>query len=152
MQDETLGVSADPSPIGPGETGGGAKKSKIRWFIFGCAAAGVVGIVVLALGAGLFVRWGMGIFAEQVKLELRENPVILEHLGRLDTLEMDMTASTAAEDEDEFVFNAEGTKGSGVIRAICITRSPDREEVVSGTLELPDGSTYDLFPDGESGG
>jgi len=90
------------------------------------------------------------VFAEQVKTGLRDNPVVVEHLGRLDNLEIDLAESIAASDDDEFVFNAEGPKGSGVIRAVCVTRSSGREEVVSGTLELPGGETYDLFPGSES--
>jgi hypothetical protein len=148
MNDTDGSHALDQSPINPGGGPARPRKSKVSFVVWGCVGLGVVGIVAVAVIVWLFIHWGMGMFEEQVKMDLRDNPVVIEHLGRLDSLEVMWSASMAAPGTDEFVFRAEGTKGTGVIRAVCVTRSADREEVVSGTLEMSDGSDYDLFPEG----
>ena len=103
----------------------------------------------MVLGSLLMVRFGMGIFADQVKTDLKENPVIIAHLGMIEDLEIDIMGSLAAPGSEEFVFRARGTKGRGEITAVCVTRDPETEEVVSGTLQMSDGEVYDLFPEPE---
>lgn len=93
------------------------------------------------------VRLGLDVFANDVESELRDNPVIIEHIGRIDELEVDLTASLSTEEEDDFVFKVRGTKGSGLIHATCVTIDDGTEEVTSGTIQLESGETLDLFPE-----
>lgn len=121
----------------------GDKRPVWPWVV-GCGCLVVVILGALAIfGAGHF---GLRVFSEQVANELRDNPVVIEHLGTLQELEVEFAASAAAPGENEFVFQAKGSKGEGRIRADCVTVGAD-EEVVAGTLEMASGEIYDLFPD-----
>lgn len=113
----------------------------------GCVV--IVVLVLAAIGAAVYFigKAGVDIIAEQVKVDIRDNPVILEHLGNLQTLELDLKATAAASGEDVYVFQATGTKGKGEIRATVVTVS-DTERVKEGTLRLESGATHDLFPGG----
>ena len=112
-----------------------------------------IAIVIVAIGAlavvgvGLLALWGMNLVAEQVGENLRDNPVILDHLGTIESIDIDFSKSIDAPNEDAFVFNVEGSRGSGIVTAVLVTIDEDREEVVSGTLELASGETLDLFPE-----
>lgn len=131
----------DATPIEPGRS-----SKKGLYGLLGCGGCVVLGIAVVVLGSILLVWAGMGIFADQVKADLRENPVIVEHLGMIEDLEVEIMGSLAAPGDEEFVFRARGTKGRGEITAVCVTRDAETEEVVSGTLQMRDGEVYDLFP------
>ena len=142
---------SDPVPGAPEDPYAPRRKKS------GCGiVALVVGLVVgcgvlAALCCGGLFLFGTRTVAEQVKTDLRGNPVIEEHLGPIDTIELDWIASQNAPGEDEFVFDVEGPKGTGRIQVVTETVDAETEDVVSGTLELPNGETYDLFPDGEGG-
>lgn len=62
-------------------------------------------------GGGAFFWFGSNVFSEQVRNELRDNPVIAERIGEIRSMKVDWTKSAAAEGEDVYVFNIEGTKG-----------------------------------------
>ena len=107
---------------------------------------GVVVLLVVAVGA---VTWyGLDLVAEQVKADIEDNPVIVEHIGRIESIELDFSASADAPGDDTFVFELKGTKGSGVLTAEVVTVGDEHEEVRSGTLRLASGETVDLFPEG----
>ncbi len=112
----------------------------------------VVGVVLLLLvcGGGIYFIFysGMGMLQQQVRADLEGNPVIAENIGPIATFEVDFGASMKVEGGDVFVFNVSGPKGTGVVVAECLTIDADTEQVVSGTLEMPTGEIYDLFPDG----
>lgn len=93
------------------------------------------------------VKLGLDVFAAAVETDLRENPVIVEHIGRIEELEVELATSLTTEGQDDFVFRARGTKGSGLISATCVTNDDGSEEVVAGTIQLDSGETFDLFPD-----
>lgn len=120
--------------------------SKGKLFVLGCGGCALITFVVIFGGGWLFVHFGMSVFADQVRADLQDNPVIIEHLGRIESIEMEMMSSISVEGQDEFVFRAEGTKDSGIITAICITLDSDTEQVTSGTLQVSSGEVFDLFP------
>jgi hypothetical protein len=93
------------------------------------------------------MKLGLGVFADEVESELRSNPVIIEHIGRIDKFELDLSASVAEAGDEDFVFEVEGTKGSGLVTATCVTNDDGIEEVIAGTIQLESGETLDLFPD-----
>ncbi|MHC4933390.1 MAG: Coa1/Tim21 domain-containing protein, partial [Planctomycetota bacterium] len=78
------------------------------------------------------------------------NPVILEHIGRIESIEFDFMATGAAQGDDTLVFNLKGTKGEGVLTAEVITIDDEHEEVRSGFLRLPSGERVDLFPEADA--
>lgn len=101
------------------------------------------GFLIVAGCCG-FAFWGWGLFTDQAKDALNANPVIQEHIGNIESIETDFTATGNAEGDDVFVFRIKGPKGSGVVTAEFISTGADSEEVRSGTLELDSGETYDL--------
>ncbi len=137
---------APPPPVEATPIEPGRSSKKGLYGLLGCGGCAVLGIAVVVFGSFLLVWFGLGIFVDQVKTDLKENPVIVEHLGMIEDLEVDIMGSLAAPGEEEYVFRARGSKGQGEITAECVTRDADTEEVVSGTLQMSDGEIYDLFP------
>ena len=99
-------------------------------------------------GLGGVAFFGLNLVAREIETELRDNPVIVEHIGEIEEFDVDWTGSFAAED-DIFVFDVRGSKGSGEITAESITNDDGDEDVVSGSLRMKDGTTFDLFPESE---
>ena len=97
-------------------------------------------------GGWAVMRFGLGIFTDEVENDLRSNPVVLEHIGRIEDFDLDFGASIATEGEEDFVFRVSGTKGSGRISATCVT-TDGVEKVVAGTIQLESGELLDLFPE-----
>lgn len=106
----------------------------------------IVGFILLSLvGIGGLGFRGWDLFTDQAKEALDKNSVILQHVGEIDRIEMDVTATGDAEGEDVFVFRVAGSRGTGVVTAEFITVDADTEEIGSGTLRLSSGETYDLL-------
>lgn len=128
------------------ECGGAGRRGGARAIVL--ILIGAVGTLVLVCcgGGALVLHLGMGEFAHQVQADLTDNPVIVEHIGEIESFTIKYGASFLEEGEDVFVFRIRGTKGAGTVTAECVSVSDDEEDVVSGTLELAGGETFDLFP------
>ena len=112
--------------------------------IFG-AIAGVGVLILLCCGGGIYFAMDTMV-ANQVAEDLRDNPVINEHVGRIRDTDFVFSDSFAA-GPDEYVIEVVGTKGNG--RLIVETEDAGgKEHVISGFLETPDGERHDLFPEG----
>ena len=138
------------NPYGPpGQPGAAVRKGRPPWLIavLTCGGCFVLLAIALAIGTGFLVRLGFGLFADAVADDLRDHPVITTHLGELEELEIDWMESMMEPGEDDFVFQARGSEGSGTLRVTSLTLDDDTEDVVAGTLELESGETFDLFPD-----
>jgi len=151
-------MSQDYQPVGPSsppqstqptppEESESPAAGKGRYLLWGCGGCAVIAIFGAIIGSWIVMSFGFGVFADEVETDLRTNPVIIEHLGRIEEFELDLGKSIAAEGDDDFVFRARGTKGSGLITVTCITNDDDIEEVVAGTVQLDTGETLDLFPE-----
>jgi hypothetical protein len=150
-------MTQDYTPVGPStppiETQDRTPKKSFPWnkvLIFGCGGCAVVGALVIVFGGWGLLRLGLGVFSDEVESELRSNPVIIEHIGRIEEFDLDLSASIAEEGGEDFVFRVSGTKGSGLVSATCVTNDDGIEEVVAGTIQLESGETLDLFPEAES--
>ena len=120
------------------------------WIILGIVVVG--GLTVVLVCAGLWWH-GWNVLADQSRAAMNRNVVILEHLGEVLDIEVELVATADQPNEDVFVFKAVGAKGTGVVTAEFLTVDADNEAIVSGTLELPDGRTFDLVPgSAEDGG
>ena len=117
--------------------------------MMGCGGCAIIAVLATILGGWAMVRFGFNVFASEVESDLHDNPVIVEHLGRIEEFEIDLTASITTEGADDFVFRARGTKGAGLISVTCVTNDDGVEEVIAGTIQLDSGETHDLFPDEE---
>jgi hypothetical protein len=106
----------------------------------------IVGFILLSLvGIGGLGFRGWDLFTDQAKEALDKNSVILQHVGEIDRIEMDVTATGDAEGEDVFVFRVAGSKGTGVVTVEFVTVDVYTEEICFGTLRLSSGETYELL-------
>lgn len=119
------------------------KRRRWPWIIGGIVLGGGLTVVLLCAGLGWY---GWSVLSEQYRVAMNRNPVIVEHLGEVREIEIDLGATGDEPGEDVFVYRAIGAKGTGVVTAEFHTVDDDNEEIISGTLELPDGRTFDLMP------
>jgi len=121
-----------------------------KWLVIGgVSAVALVGGCALC-GLGGWALWASGsqLLEEQVAADLRDNPVIVEHIGTIQTLELDPMAAPQHTGPEDNPYRIVGTKGTGVIVVSSRTVSGDVEVVESGTLYVDGGGSYDLFPQG----
>lgn len=85
------------------------------------------------------VEAGAGLFIQQAREAAQRYPVIQQHIGRINTFEIDSEASGAAPGMNAFVFDVAGDKGRGRLEADFITVSADTERLGKGVLTLADG-------------
>jgi len=116
----------------------------------GCIISIIV-VVLLVIGGGVAAFfWGMDMAAEEVRKAVQDDPVIMEHIGEITEIDLNLTATgqapenqkTAAGEKHTFlVLDLVGTKGKG-----RLTLKMDQEEksFTDGTLKMADGKTYDL--------
>jgi hypothetical protein len=147
-------MTQDYTPVGPStpsiESQDPGPKKTFPWnkvLIFGCGGCAVIVVLAMVFGGWALMKLGLGVFADEVESELRTNPVIIEHVGRIEEFELDLSASVAEAGGEDFVFKVSGTKGSGLVTATCVTNEEGIEEVVAGTIQLESGETLDLFPE-----
>jgi hypothetical protein len=107
--------------------------------------AALVVALVIAVAGGITAR-SLGAFTDSVEADLRQNPVIIEHIGRIESFDLELRASIEEPGEDAFVFRVEGTRGAGLIHATCVTVEDGGQNVIAGSLQLTGGETVDLFP------
>jgi hypothetical protein len=92
------------------------------------------------------VMVGMNIVTAEVADELRDNPKFREHIGELREMSVDYIASAAKDDDETFVYNVEGDKGSGVVTVKQVTDDDGSERIVEATLRLKNGQTVQIVP------
>ncbi len=81
----------------------------------------------------------------QARTDIKDHPVIVEHIGEITSFEVDDDASANFPGENDFVFRIQGSKGSGTLTATCVTIDEFTEDITAGYLEI-DGQKYELFP------
>ncbi len=119
------------------------KSRRWLWIILGIVVGGGLTVVLVCAGLGWY---GWNAFSDQCRAALNSNVVIIEHLGEVREIEFDLVASGDQPNEDVFVLKAVGANGTGVVTVEFLSVDADNEAIVSGTLELPDGRTFDLVP------
>jgi hypothetical protein len=109
---------------------------------------GVGGVaVVCCCGGGIAVGMlGMNIISTEIGDKLRDNPKFREHIGELKDISVDFVASAAKDDEDTFVYNVKGDKGSGVVTVKHTTDDDGNEQIVEASLRMSDGKQVQLVP------
>jgi hypothetical protein len=126
-----------PPPLSPQPR----KKSKVIWIVLGTLLLG--GVVVCACCGG-FVCLGFGVMSTQIANDLRDNPAMRQHVGEIQSFKCNIIASAAEEDEDTFVFDVVGDKGTGTVTVKSMTDADGNEEIIWARLRTSDGSTIDL--------
>jgi hypothetical protein len=110
-------------------------------------------LVVLALsllvccGGGYFVtRFGMSMLTSEIEDQLRDNPLLRDKIGDVQSFEMDWVRSFRDQQDDTFVYRVKGTKGEGEVTVRHVTNDEGDEEILSATLRLPNGERVELVP------
>ncbi len=110
------------------------------------AVVGGIGLicVLVCCGAGIWVvQFGMSVVSADIENQLRDHPEIEEHVGAIQSLEVDWAKSMAEDDYDIWTYDVEGTKAKGEL--IVESESDfDSEVIVSATLRLSTGEEIEL--------
>lgn len=109
---------------------------------------GLGGALFLCCGGGVVAvgMFGMNIVAAEVEEQLRDNPKLREHIGEIQSLEFDFVATAAKDDDETFVYNVQGDKGSGTLTVRQTTDEELNEVIEQATLRLKDGKTVEIVP------
>lgn len=111
--------------------------------LIGCLIAGVVGALVCCGGMFAMYRFGTTMMGEVIRDEIRDSPTIVEHIGDIESLQMNIGATSEevqnapAGQGSPLVFDIVGSKGSG---QVVVMQSGAAGTIVdSAILVLPDG-------------
>lgn len=117
------------------------KRSGCGCVLMVLAAVAVVGLVI-CLGCAGFTYWGVQQAFTQMKAELAKNEVVQEHIGDIESTEIDWSGAMQPQPGGEQVFRmkVKGTKSDGTI---LMKTSPGSDEP-EFLLEMPSGETFPL--------
>jgi len=110
--------------------------------LIGCLIAAVVGLLVCCGGGYLVIRFGSSMLADMIRAEVQDSPTIVEHIGDIQSLEMNIGAIGEEAQNLEpgqaspFVFDIVGDKGSG---QLIVTQETPGGAIESAVLVLPSG-------------
>jgi hypothetical protein len=117
------------------------KKSIGIWIMLGALFVGGVAVCGCCGGVMYFT---LGVISTEIANDLRDNPVMREHVGEIQSFDINFTASAAEPDDDVYVFDVVGDKGTGTATVKSITDEDGNEQIVWATLRTSDGTTFDL--------
>jgi hypothetical protein len=111
-------------------------RKKLLWVLLG-----VGGLLIVLVCGGVIglVYFGANVIEAEIRNQVRDNPVLVKHVGQVESFEVNLTESAAINDDDTFVYHVKGSKGSGVLTVKHITDDNGDEVVQSAELRLPDG-------------
>lgn len=116
------------------------KDNRRLWYTLGG-----VGLTFLALLVALAV-WGLSLVDEEASSLLEKHPEVVKALGTGSHCSMDYSKSMADERYDYFYYACAGPKGKGMAIIHTESTGPNaEEELVEGTLEMPDGTSVELL-------
>lgn len=122
------------------------EKSNKTCLILGLIFGGLGGFVLVCGGCCVFGMFQFsGILEEAARSELADNAVIIEHIGEIQSLEVDWSATidAASQRPNTFVFDVQGDKDSGVVSAQMDDRG-GQLKLLSGQVRLSNGDSYEL--------
>ncbi len=133
------GFGPNPNVPPPAPKG---SSSALKWVLGILAGLGL--LVVLCCGGGyLVMRFGLDQLGAQVAEQVREDPVVVEHIGNVQSVEPDIFGTPEYQqqtgDSEAMVFTIQGDKGSGVLKG----RQTGPNQMGGFVLEK-DGQEYPL--------
>ncbi len=126
------------------------KKKSNKGCLIGCGVAGVLGLLVCCGGGGMLFWFAMSAYGEIVKAELQGNPVIVEHIGDIESVDFSFNGSFEAAEagnaagETQIAFDLHGSKGSGRVVIVQGQGGQDGSPIQSAILILPDGTSVPI--------
>jgi len=124
-------------------------RSGCRPIVFFFAGIGVLAVMCFVCCGGVFFGTTR-MLKGQVQQAIQPNPVVQEHIGEIEDIDLDWVASMEAP-EDVFVYELQGSKANATVEVITETVDADTEALISGKLRLPDGREFDLIPSDTTG-
>lgn len=111
---------------------------------------GLAGLLILSCCGGLGTLGFMGfrLMTEEIEVQLKRHPALVEQVGEVQSIELDFVASTETP-ENVWVYRVRGSKGEGKLIVEHITNNEGVEEILSAKLQLPDGREVQLIPTAE---
>jgi hypothetical protein len=126
------------------------RKSGGKGCLIGCSIAGVLGLLVCCGGGAMMIPFGISILTSDYQQQLAGNPVIVEHIGEIESLEMSWSATFEEAQKSDgqgsaapIAFEVKGSKGSGTL-LIQQDQSGGGGGIKSATLVLPDGTRHPI--------
>jgi hypothetical protein len=110
-------------------------------FALGC----IVAFVLIALLFGGLIMFGVGKLSDNVEAQVGQHPVIIEHLGTIEEVDVDLTPS--GEDKNQkgrAIINITGSKAQGVLYA-PITGEDQTNPLGDGELMLESGELIPII-------
>lgn len=102
-------------------------------------------MVLIVLGAVGSIAWhGFGMFNDQAKAAIHNNPGVIEAVGEIREIRMDFTATGNTSGAETFAYRIEGERANGLLVGRFVTVSGDAEELRDGRLTLDDGRVIPL--------
>lgn len=101
---------------------------------------GIVGIFGLA-------KWGLGVVEDQVKQQVATNPALIEKVGTIESLDIDLTKMRESGDSETLIFRVDGTLADGWLTASGIAGEDDNVTIERATLELDSGEKVVIIGD-----
>jgi hypothetical protein len=121
------------------------RSGKMWLLIAGVIVSGGL-LLVCCGGLGALGYFGLGVITTEIEDQLRDNPVLRDKVGDIQSFDMDLTRSVAADEEDVWVYQVQGSKAQGVITVNHVTDDDGNEQIQTAKLKLSSGEEFDLVP------
>lgn len=116
---------APPTPPAPANT-------SFKWLLL------IVPVVLCCMCGGGASVWGMGLYTDEVCDHLKKAEKITDVIGPISKCSINYGPTMDLSDFDTFVFDLNGSKGSGMAY-VKSTSDSDGNEVFEGVLFVPKG-------------
>ncbi|QEG43638.1 hypothetical protein UC8_56900 [Roseimaritima ulvae] len=114
MQSDGFG----PNPNVPPPTSTGSS-SALKWVLGILAGLGLLTVLCCG-GCFLVAKFGLDAVGTQVAEQVKDDPVIVEHIGNVESVDMEFIKTSQYQqetgDSDVMVFTIRGDKGSGTLK------------------------------------
>jgi hypothetical protein len=103
------------------------------------------GFGLFCCGGGLWIaNLGLNVLEADLEAQLRDHPTVLEHLGEIESFEMDWVKSGSIDDGDTFVYHVVGSKDEAELTITSVSMDDGSEEIVYAEMRLSGGETHVL--------
>jgi hypothetical protein len=124
-----------------------AKSSRTWTCLIVALGGGFLLVAIVCCGGGGLLGWfGMSIVSAEIEAQLRDNPTLKEHIGEIESFQLNFVKSAAENNQNSLIFEVKGTKGSGEITVMAATDPNGKEIIQSAELRLADGQKVQLAP------
>ncbi|MGV3483954.1 MAG: hypothetical protein ACO1RT_06015 [Planctomycetaceae bacterium] len=139
-------------PINPNAVGSmqpPPAKSNTLWWVLGILGFVIIGGALVCCGGGYFAyQFSSQMAGSAVKDVVANDPAIVEHIGTIENISLNLGATGNAGGGNKVVFDVSGDKGSGQLEVV-MDNNPGGQTVNSCVLVLPNGERHDVVIAGQ---